>query len=431
MKRCINIDWLEVYCIEDCSIIRDAQYYKSKGYKVDVREYGTRQYSEMFTIYENDVPFIEIRRNPYSVKGKGGIMAQGSCHIRLTNNSCYRINPIADLQSFLVANNYTYKNISRIDIALDFNMFDNGLSVDDFISTYFLGDIAKVNQCNVSAHGTDSWAKGKVFNSMKWGSLRSPNTTKLYNKSLELRQGKSKDYIIECWEQCGLDISKDVYRIEFSMTSQFQTIRNKKSGECVIKDLTSYQTRNKLLYHFIMLYNKYFDFRKIEYTEKGELKRKYDCSRIKLFDFCGDTVYEPVRNPSKTSNPTKTLKILSNMLYKIYNDSKANNIDRYASMILIIYIQKKVAYYNKMKYGDTDYTLFNDNIIKNAIEKINNYFNDYNKDIEDLDESLLKPMVSNDYIKSYNEILNDKLYNITLRLMRKFGIIPQPQGCPF
>lgn len=429
MKKCINIDWLEVYCIEDCTIIHNADFYKKRGYKVEEREYGTRQYAEMFTIYENELPFLEVRRNPYSVKGKGGIMQPGSCHIRLSNNACYRINPVLDLQTFLITNNYTYKNISRVDIALDFNAFDNGLQVNDFISSYFYGDIAKVNQSNISAHGMDNWAKGKIFNSLKWGSVRSPNTTKLYNKSLELRQSSKKDYIIDYWISAGLDISKDVYRIEFSLTSQFQGIRSKTNkNDCRIKNLTDYQTRDKLYNQFTILYNKYFDFRKVEYTSKGLLKRKYDCERIKLFDFATNIAYEPIRNPIKTSSPSRTLKILSNILTKIYNDDTVSNIDRYASLILIVYIQRQYALYNKIKHKDTEYTIYNDKIINTAYKCITNYINN-TKDVDF--DNFLHAEITEDYLCKHNDIINDKLYKVTIRLMHKFGIVPQPIGCPF
>ena len=66
--RCVNIDWLEVYALEDASKFPcNAEYFRSQGYIVREREYGTRQYHEMFTLLDDNMnPFMEIRRNPKS-----------------------------------------------------------------------------------------------------------------------------------------------------------------------------------------------------------------------------------------------------------------------------------------------------------------------------------------------------------------------------
>lgn len=65
--KCINLDWLEVYCIEPTAM--DANYFQNLGWQVNSRVYGTPLMREMFTLLgENGKPFLEIRRNPYSLK---------------------------------------------------------------------------------------------------------------------------------------------------------------------------------------------------------------------------------------------------------------------------------------------------------------------------------------------------------------------------
>ena len=137
--KILNIDWLEVYCHEPAEVELTADYFETQGNKVESRLYGTPIYSEMFTIYRKDKPWIEIRRNPYSKVSQGGIMHDRSCHIRLSNETCYEENPIDILRMFIMANGYTYISISRIDICLDFNKFDNGWSAERFISSYITG----------------------------------------------------------------------------------------------------------------------------------------------------------------------------------------------------------------------------------------------------------------------------------------------------
>lgn len=70
--KCVNLDWLEVFCLEPADM--PAQYFQNLGWQVNVREYGTPLYREMFTLLtEHGKPFLEIRRNPYSLKENGGI----------------------------------------------------------------------------------------------------------------------------------------------------------------------------------------------------------------------------------------------------------------------------------------------------------------------------------------------------------------------
>ena len=65
IKRCVNIDWLEVYVLEDnMRYPCNADYFRRHGYFVTERVYGTRQYKEMFTLDDSHgETFIEIRRN--------------------------------------------------------------------------------------------------------------------------------------------------------------------------------------------------------------------------------------------------------------------------------------------------------------------------------------------------------------------------------
>ncbi len=339
MKRVCNIDWLEVYCFEDFeNYPTNAEYYTKKGYEVRIRDYGTPQYSEMFTVYEDGQPFVEIRRHPYSTRENGGIFEYNSCHIRLANCACYKKNPINRLRAFLLAHGYMYKSISRIDICLDFQQFDGSVSVEDFCLDYMRGKYSKVNQNRLHCHGVDQW-NGRFMNSFKWGANRSPNNTKLYNKSMELKECGDKPYIRDVWEQAGFDMGRNVWRIEFSMTSQFQNLKNLKNGEIVKKDLTSYDTPFKLLYQFFVMYNRYFDFRKVEFTEDGGYKRKYECERVTLIrpNLKEDVCFVPCRPPKMNAEPGRTVKTLIKKLEEISTDGNIDAATRKACCILISY----------------------------------------------------------------------------------------------
>lgn len=423
--RILNIDWLEIYCIEQIDEPRNAEFFRTQGLEVIERDYGTPIYKEMFTICENGNPYIEIRRNPYSLKSMGGIMQDGSCHIRLCNESCYHDNPIDEMRTFILTYDFVYKSIARIDICLDFNTFDNGWTPQRFINAYMRSNISKVNQTNVSCHGSDNW-DGRSFNSLKWGAVTSPISTKLYNKTLEMRQGEDKSYIRQWW-QCGgdfvgmaikpedvtgLDMTKDVWRLEFSIKAQAQA-RKRKSGneEKFTLHLFDYDTKEKLWQRFCELYEMYFDFRKKEYVydekkQERHLKRKYDCKRIKLFDFSDRCIkYKPARKPRQKKRPDRIYKIMMNRISDMMNKPKVEREYKEAFTTLINYLSYKCNY-----------------------EVINFHFQE-EEELLQLDSYRYR---LSEYEKNMRNMKQEnRERNVLHYLMRKYGIIAQPEGCPF
>lgn len=419
MKRCINIDWLEIFCIENRQM--NELYFESCGYKVKSRDYGTPQYKSMFTIYENGEPFIEVRRDPYSLKINGGIFEVGACHLRLCNRFCYHINPIDKLRAFVAAHNYTYKSISRIDIACDFQYFDDGTKPQDFITKYMKGEISKVNQNRLSAHGCDFWS-GRNINSLKWGSPTSPNNTKFYNKSLELQQsGEKKLYIRETWENAGLNANADVWRIEFSLSSQFQTLRNLKSGEILKKNLSAYDTPERLMQQFFIIYAKYFDFRLVRKNSQGEFIRKYDCERCTLLKYSAtDINYKPIRNPTNEKSPTKTLKMLVSKLDDIRKDPKEYDVYREAADMLVSWFMVR---FNHV-YGQLKKEKIME--LEKTMEQIRE--NEPQEEFKLTREKHVK--TKGELQEEYNRRLTATQRYIRT-LMQRYGIIEQPQECPF
>lgn len=359
MNRCVNIDWLEVYCLENIEAPRNAQFFRARGFKVKEREYGTPQYREMFTIYDSeDFPQFEVRRNPYSVKENGGIFLPNACHIRLSNRACYKVSPIDDLRAFLISNAYNYQTLSRIDICLDFNVFDSGETPKNFIKKYTKEEISKINQSafyqfgkdisNIYMHGRDAWNE-RIINSLKWGSDTSSITTKMYNKSLELQQVKDKFYIRDAWKEAGLR-ENEVWRIEFSLNSSFKILEKKeafessqkyfalKAQETDLHNLCNYDTREKLLRYFHILAAKYFQFRNKDYTKNGKVKPKNRCSIHTTFKISpNEKAYEP-KKLTKQKEPTKVDKMLIKRLEELIDSKDTSVLIKRAAMEVAQYL---------------------------------------------------------------------------------------------
>ena len=287
--RCVNIDWLEVYVLESNDRFPcNADYYRKQGYLVREREYGTRVYKEMFEIVdEMNNPLIEIRRNPASGTSEFMGLSEMSSHIRLPNWMLYQGNPVEFLRDFLLKNDYIFKRIYRIDICYDFEFFDSGDKPSRFVQRYIKGEYRKINQCRRTTHGFDGWS-GCVENSISWGSPSSMVSTKLYNKSLELKQAKNdKPWIKTAWMIAGLidnpcSMTKkdtngemyhpDIWRVEFSMKSEADgwivyelQSRKKVKKQAIPHRLEMFDSKDKLWQRFQNLAFHYFHFKHKEY----------------------------------------------------------------------------------------------------------------------------------------------------------------------
>lgn len=305
--RCVNIDWLEVYCLESRDRFPcNADYYREHGYFVREREYGTRVYKEMFEIEdEHGEPWLEIRRNPASADSSFSGLVPQSTHIRLKNRSCYFDRPVEKLRDFLIANDYIFQRIYRIDVCYDFILFDDGSRPDKFCQRYLAHKFTKINQCKVATHGEDNWS-AFAWESISWGSRKSMVTTKIYDKSKELRaSGNDKPYIRFSWFEAGLIDDPigggvrndkglleypDIWRIEFSMTSAARNwlVIEDQSGKKVRKKavphtLSLFDGRDRLWQRFEDLAYHYFRFKHYE-----EGKRKDRCKDRILFYFSRD-----------------------------------------------------------------------------------------------------------------------------------------------
>ena len=342
MKRCVNIDWLELYCLEDPGLYPcNLEYFCAQGYTVRARDYGTRQYKEMFTIMDRrGEPWIEVRRNPVSGKVNNrikGIFSEYSCHIRLHNRACYADDAVTALEDFLYVHRYNVRRIFRLDICLDFVRFDKGDDPNEVMQRYMKGRYAKINQANIAAHGIDRW-NGRLWNSLSWGNPKSMVSTKFYCKSMELDSSDhDKPYIRYAWFLCGLiddwrtmtkttadgkTYKPDVWRVEFSIrASRAAWYVIEKDGHVSKKEeiphtLNLYETRPQLLTAFASLQRHYFKFKKYR-----EDIRKDRCDDKVLFDFSQEAEFYKLNAINLTARPRdKSLHTLIRRI-ELYRDT--------------------------------------------------------------------------------------------------------------
>lgn len=333
----------------------DADFFRRVGLTVSERDYGTRVYKEMFTV--NDVhgnPFVEVRRAPYST-GYGGIHAVEECHLRLVNAACYLDNAAAMMQNFIDTYGYTINRISRVDICLDFERFDEGDDPAVFLSRYLRQVYSKINQGNITAHGADRW-NGQEWNSLSWGAPSSDIGTKFYNKTMELFDPSSgsykKPYIRYAWFQCGLiddfvantklkdgePYTPQIWRVEFSIRSSvknwfvIELNGNSKAYQSIRNTLQSYMGRERLLTLFASLARHYFHFK---YFVEGQ--RKDRCPDKKLFNFTGQQYLYTVGRENGIGSGNSGIRPLLSLINKLkhYRDTHIGvDIHRACSILI-------------------------------------------------------------------------------------------------
>lgn len=351
MNRCVNLDWLEVYCLEpqyaDGRCMIDADYLRKIGWVVTNRDFGTPLYNEVLFLAPSDRPdFIiyEVRRNVRLTDSGNCFINIASCHIRVTNQMLYTAFPIVGLCKFLTETGYYFKSIKRIDIALDFNFFDDGEDPAHIIDAYMSGKISKLNQSNISAHGLDSW-NGRRWNSLKWGSPSSNVSTKLYNKSMEMMQTKMKSYIQDSWIDAGLRLDVPVWRVEFSIKSGIKGFKNKQSQDFTEMKLSQFDSRSKLLFIFHTLALRYFNFRVREYNEDGTEKRKDRCKKKNLFSISLlESIYEPTTFKAN-KDPNRIDKILLKRCLQWQDRSDIDEATKDSAMVVVEFLEKRLQGY--------------------------------------------------------------------------------------
>ena len=228
--RIVGIDWLEMFVSERGDRDYSANGFRSRGYDVVEREYGTKTMAEMFTLLDRrGYPFIEIRRAPRGLSSvnKHTVYVEGDSYVRLSNMYCYDANPIAIMEEFLSRERYTIKKIYRIDIYTDFEIFDSGDKPSKVVRRIVNHTYSKVNQAQRRVSGQDTWTEC-FDNWISWGKKGSMVSTKIYDKTKEIKEtGMHKPYILELWRRNGYidnvtNISRDgkevqMWRLEFSI----------------------------------------------------------------------------------------------------------------------------------------------------------------------------------------------------------------------
>lgn len=309
-QRIVGIDWLELFVSERGDVDYTADGFRSRGYNVSERGYGTKTMTEMFVILDNHgYPFLEVRRAPRGLDAlsKSCIYEAGDSYIRLSNLYCYDADPIGLICEFVKRERYTIKKIYRIDLYTDFEIFDSGDIPAKVVRRIVNHTYSKINQSQRRVSGEDTWTEC-FDNWISWGKKGSMVSTKIYDKTKELKEtGMRKPYIVETWKRFGYvdnvqSLTKDgkevqMWRLEFSIkgnAKQWIWIDRADTESGIAQklehSLSLYSTRQGVVNAIANLVPYYFHFKIYE-----EGKRKSLCKDKILFLFDDDEAEQGYR----------------------------------------------------------------------------------------------------------------------------------------
>lgn len=324
MDYMISIDWFQVTCKRSVSDSLFAGMHfegtldNDKG-KVNVyhltqpREFNA-MFADNFEIKIHDFPVASIFANP-----RPTTLEPGLCMVKIANPLLYTPKWIWYLYDILTGLNWRFHNITRVDLACDFNSFSDNLNPREFIRRYLstgspedetphywrVGGNKFYTIGRKKIHTDDAHEKCVGIASdcdyLRFGTRSSGVCTYLYNKTQELNDKGGKQYIRELWAKAGLTDTEEcpVYRLEFSISPSAMLVKRNLTDEEVeekkyannVIDATlkhwqirrlvmdDFETQAKIQNIFWTYCQHYFRFRIV-----GTQKMPHNWEELKLFD---------------------------------------------------------------------------------------------------------------------------------------------------
>lgn len=315
MKKCLSIDWLQLYC--DCSgIVFD------RDYTWNLQKYQTKQFRKVYEVIYRSEEIATVVMEPTS-----SILPRFAGLVKFKNRQLYGQNLQSMVISFLDHNNLVFKSITRIDLALDFNYFFNSLDPHTFIHRFLRCDYLKIGRGKFTCIGEQKFQNEYQY--LKFGSKTSEVNVYMYDKSTELKQVQDKPYIRKKWSITGLDFTKKIWRLEISIKSKGTHYINLTTGEeerILLDQLNNGSYLSNVYYSYM---HQYFRF-----CINDGSTNKYRMQELRLFD-----QYEPIYKPlylPETTGANKTDKVFLKKLYALDQEIRGFNDDSLSAQKVVL-----------------------------------------------------------------------------------------------
>jgi len=354
---CVSVDWLSLSCRDSGFVFWDKEAQPS-GYKIVHLSHGSKVFKDLFEVYDPDGQLIgELHSHPWS-----SAMNERSCIFKSDNALLYQPDAVEQIFACLTALALEYRGINRLDLCCDQSEFYGGLLPQNLLDKYFhrkllkLGTNHGINFFDLGYYGTTgniggrlhAWSKmpipdpkrreaeqaalmernealravglkeldpsparhidelpAIVHNSVTWGTRGNGVQVQLYNKTKELQEKKLKHYIVDAWRACGLDLQRDVYRVEIRIHGRGKGVINPQTGEEFQINLTDVIMQQQVEELFFAFAERHFKF----FRADGKVKLRQN-RPVQLWQR-----RDPVLKPKQTKphkDPTRFVLVLAN-----------------------------------------------------------------------------------------------------------------------
>lgn len=261
----ISIDWLQLYV--DLTHLSYAQ-----EYSVKEKEYGSKHFRIIEEVYLQGALFCTVERDPRST-----VLKSYSGVIKFENSILYQADAELIINNFLHLCEIHLLSITRIDIAVDFKKFRNGLLPQNLIKGFMKEKYLRNGRGKYTLIGNQKNVLDVSY--LRFGTKASDVSVILYNKSLEMKEQVYKPYIAEQWKELKGSPLADVWRLEFSLKGKATTFLNEETGEIQDITLNTLSNDNQKRMLVSALEERYFEF-KINDGQKNKTRMK----RVELLD---------------------------------------------------------------------------------------------------------------------------------------------------
>jgi hypothetical protein len=307
-----QIDWLQLQFIGELNVGEILL----PGYELKDTYGQTKQFAHIYELFNKQWRKCTIVNTP-----KSPILNPLMNLVKMDNRELYFKEPVIRLMNMINWYHLQFKCISRIDLCIDFNEFHNGLLPETLIRRFMSNTYLK--------KGISSWVifgkqKKELQNLhyLRFSSKESEISTYLYNKSRELKEVKNKPYIVNSWKAAGLDLERDVWRLEFSIHGSNYIMKNKSTGEYDILDVLRLDDKIYLNHVLDCLINQYFSF----YVNTN-IKKKDKMPKLFLFNQLDDQ--SVITKFCETKDSGKSEKIFLNKLKDLNNELRSFEYKEY------------------------------------------------------------------------------------------------------
>lgn len=305
----LHLDWLQM----SVKWVNKHEASFNRFYKVKKLDFSTRHFNLIEEIYIRKKRIATVTSKPCSE-----ILDKDLIIVKFDNWVLYDQKKHEIILGFLQRNQLDFISFSRVDFCCDFNVFDNGMCPERFIKKYIYRKLLRLGRSPHVAHHFKQGQHEHISKGLKFGSNLSDCTAYIYNKTLEMETVKWKPYIYLSWIKGGLNIEKNVWRVEFSLKQGTKLLVNTETGEVDL--FLSLQLISEIYIQkcFFKLYEKYFTF----VWNDGQI-RKDRMRKVRLFDY----IYSPeiLVDAEVTSDADRAKKIFIKKLHELNNEMRGTD----------------------------------------------------------------------------------------------------------